>query len=128
MSLCYSVNEEDYHNHIEDAVECGNFEVGQVVTIYEADRVGFDIGVFVPDADWLLERMSEAAYEEGGEYADGWLSDVSSDQKKQLEDVVALAVEMWATANKMHPHFFRAENPRLIYVRVTDEGHERLSD
>lgn len=59
----------------------GELEAGQVV--YFAEQVPADTSIFF-DADGLIERLNEAAYDNHGEYAEDWPGTVKQKAKDQF--------------------------------------------
>lgn len=79
----WSSNEEDFRfDELEDLIDCEDLEVGS--TVYRGIRNGFTPSNFVPDASWIVEQMSEQAYDRADEYAEGW-PEVSSEAKGELD-------------------------------------------
>lgn len=121
MDKCYSCNEDEYyHTSIEDAVEDlwngGQYEIGEVATIWEGDPDLKTASHFTPN---MAEYLQERAYDELGEVTDSW--EFSEKEDKSLQNAVNKAVDDWATANNMQPKFYSVENVREIQVRFTNE-------
>ena len=89
---CFSANQEDYHNSLEEAVDdhvdyCGS-EEGQEFTIWEADKKEPDLIKLIPNlTEWVIDGIQDNACSPGvgGEWADQYLEVVSEDQKKILD-------------------------------------------
>ena len=122
MKKCYSTNEEDFnHDSVDESVESlledTYLRTGETATLWEADALQHPASYYVREmADDMMERASE----EVGEYADGW--DFSREQTKSLQEAVNVAVDEWATANNMRPHFYTVENVVPFTVRFTDDN------
>ncbi len=55
----------------------------------------------------IIERLEEqVADSEFGEYVDGWLDGVTSEQVQELENAVDAAVNEWLKKNNLEPSFF----------------------
>ena len=70
---------------------------------------GDEITVNVPDADDILERISEGVYEQCGETAADYLDHhtVSQERRNELTDAVEKAVADWLTKHDLWPRFFQ---------------------
>lgn len=108
---CYSHNEEEYHadysvilDHFSD-----HYEIGDQVEFWEAEPVSGGHERFL-NAWQIIESMQEQAYEEAGEFSDGYLNEVTKDQGEELK---TLAVEyLDKVAGK--PTFFTVQNVKKV--------------
>ncbi|PDG15768.1 hypothetical protein AWL03_02025 [Listeria monocytogenes] len=83
------------------------FYVGQL------EEVGF------PDeTDILLENIAERVYDQGGEYAEGYLDDVTDEHKKKLQELIY----RWAKQYDYLPECFLLREIEEIDIRNFEEG------
>ncbi|MCI5684553.1 MAG: hypothetical protein MR320_04085 [Enterococcus gallinarum] len=52
--------------------------------------------------DDLLERVQEAAYEDGGEFAENYLDDVTKEHREELDDLI----QNWFIKHKYLPNWY----------------------
>lgn len=107
---CYSADGEYYHSDMCSAI-CDK-EAGDVTYIGEAVKPC--ASEFVPDVDWILEDMSERAYDCIGEAAEDW-PDVSQDAKDELEAFL----NDWAVRN-CQVNFYKVVNEREYVLTAED--------
>lgn len=69
---------------------------------------------FFPDAQSVIENMQESTYDDYGESADDWLSDVTRDQRAELHEALAKAVDEWADKHGLQPTFFTVKNVEAV--------------
>lgn len=84
----WSTNNEDFrYSSLEDLIDSnsGEFEAGQTVYVGEGRRP--KVSEFC-DADDVIEMMQNRAYDIGGEYADGFMDDISAEEKQELNDLL----------------------------------------
>jgi len=89
----WSTNNEDFnYNSLDDLVNSnsGELEVGQVVYVGEGRRPKLSE---LCDADDVIEMMQNRAYDIGGEYADGFMDDISAEEKQALNDLLQTWME-----------------------------------
>jgi uncharacterized protein YeaC (DUF1315 family) len=106
MEKVYSINEEDYYDYDEfvSIIE----DEGKPDFIYVSDRVIQEHKDFL-SIDSLFEDMQDKACELG-EWAEGYLEDVSKEQKEELNKLVL----NWFDKNISKPSFFLVENTKKI--------------
>lgn len=127
MDKVYSTNEEEYgySDPYEAAQELwgdGEYNIGDIVTIYEGDPVAFSASSFIPN---MAEYMGENAYDACGEYSETW--DFSREQEKSLQELIEKTVDKWADDNKMQPNFYSVTNVKEIKVKfIDDEGNVEI--
>ncbi|EPR7326956.1 hypothetical protein [Listeria monocytogenes] len=85
------------------------FFVGQI------EEVGFP-----NEVDTLLEIIAERIYAEVGEYAEGYLDDVTQEHKEQLSDLIY----EWAKQRDYLPACFKIEMVEEIDIRSFEEVAE----
>lgn len=118
----YSVDEENFsHSDMADAVQevfdYVGAKPGDERTIYEGTAKKLTAGSFVP---CIEDDLINSAFDEVGEFADGWLEGLTPDQRGDLADRVKAAVNSWADDHGLQPTFFTVENVREIKVRLLD--------
>lgn len=127
MKKCYSTDEEKYiYDTIEEAVECvfddPDLPAGTVISIWEGEPVKRKAGDYFPTGDGLIiEILTDNAYEECGDFAEGWLGKATPEQEAELTALIKQAVNEWADKHNLHPKFYTAENTREIKLRLLDE-------
>lgn len=120
---CYSFNGEtytlDFESVLDDMRETDTLTVG--LTYYEADAKQFNPSDFLSEfaAENLLESMSEHAWEEAGEIAEGWPS-VDPARQAELQKIIA----NWVDKN-LDCHFFLAINPAQREISADDLAQEK---
>jgi hypothetical protein len=70
---------------------------------------------FVPDvrvfASFLIDNLQDQAYDDGGEYAETWLADVTDGDLKDLEDILDAAFTHWLDRHPEYkPNFYTLTN------------------
>ena len=121
---CYSFDGETFMGELHDAVQeaagdmLGDDPItGKVVTIHEGDTVRHNVADWIPN---IVDQLSEHAYDDAGEYAQGW-PDCTPDQDKELQAAICKAVDEWLDRHNLRPTFHAVENVREIKVRITSE-------
>ncbi|QZY56691.1 hypothetical protein [Crassaminicella profunda] len=66
-----------------------------------------DAGSYGIDADDILERISENAYDDIGEVAEDYLTDVKPEHEKELEEKLNEVLFAWMKKYKYEPSFYR---------------------
>lgn len=88
-------------------------ETNRNVYIGVAHHVGIDD--VLPDlADTVIDIIGNHAYDEYGEYAEDYLSDVSDDAEIELNIELCKVVKKWAKKHKYEPTFFRVGNTKHV--------------
>ena len=117
----YSYDEERYDlTEIEDAIEQlleEDTKGGDTVFVWEGDSA--KAGVH-PGVNLLIEAMQERAFEEVGEYADSWLTQVTSLQAAELQSGLDSLIDNWLEAHKHTPQFFTIKNAKRVEIRITN--------
>jgi len=122
----YSAVDDDWSNadqSIEEVAcmildEMSNEEVCKVksITIYKGIKKPQHFKQFLC-VDWLLDQMSESAYDEGGDWAEDYLDNVTESEKRELEDVII----SWAERNNISPSWFMIEDIAEVEFTIPDE-------
>jgi sorbitol-specific phosphotransferase system component IIA len=89
-----------------------DLEVGQ--TVWVGDAVRPDTAMFF-DADDLLDRLGEVAYDNHGECAEDWPGKVSDEAKKEFDDFLAAWI-----AKHCPPTFWSVENTKPYELTEED--------
>jgi len=124
MTICYSLNEEDYSfESIEEAVERAvdnGAAVGSEIMIYSGEATVYPASHYLPRD--LPEQMVEAAYECVDFRVEGWLSTLEKDAA--LTAVINSAVDKWATETDNHPKFAEVKCTGYMVVKIKSEDGE----
>lgn len=115
---CYSFNGESFEGNFETRQEA----IVEALTMHdedERDEKSFFIGQTKSvntsvDVCWLLDTLSEQAYEQAGEYAEGYLDDVKSEHFAVLEERMNEVLSHWMEEYKYSPHFWTVTNIQEI--------------
>ena len=89
-----------------------NFKIGIAVKPLELDL----------DVEFLLERISEYYFDEYGEVAEDYLTDVSSEDKVELEKRLNKVFYGWVKEKGYIPNFYVVENEEIIQVKLEEDG------
>lgn len=110
MKYVYSTDEEfffsDEYDSREAAMEACVHDLEPGARYCTAIVQVKDGGCYAPSAYHLIEHMQEAAYDEVGEVAEGWLCNVTKEQEADLEDRVSQAIKAWLFIHGKQPTFF----------------------
>jgi hypothetical protein len=123
--VVYNTSEDDW-THADEAVEQvleNKLADMEEIDILESDsvtlfkgtvnKVNFDHYV---DVTSILDTMSEWAYDDN-EFAEGYLDDVTEEQKKDLNDMIC----SWAEKHNISPKFFIVGDVEEVEVELTDK-------
>lgn len=128
MGKCYSTNDEDYsYDEIEDAIrdkiaDHPELTPGDIFTIWEGDAILWKAGDFA--GGFCVDDLSDRAYAEAEESADGWLDSCPKEVKDDLETRIEVVVNQWADDHGLQPKFYRVENVCEVKVKVMSEDGE----
>jgi hypothetical protein len=112
---CWSLDECEFrYGSLCDLLDCnsGELQAGQVV--YVGDQVPADPTIFF-DADDLIDRLGEVAYDNHGECAEDWPDNVT----KEAKDEFNAFVDAWI-AKYCPPRFYGVENIRPYTITAED--------
>lgn len=128
MEKCYSTNEEEYnYDTLEEAAEYvfddPDLPVGTVRSVFEGEPVKRKTGDYFQrwDSGPILEILTDNAYEECGDFSEGWLDTVSPEQQTELTALIKNDINAWADKYNLHPTFYTVTNTREIKLRLLDE-------
>jgi hypothetical protein len=110
---CWSEDECDFrYSTLGDLLDCGEFEVGSVVYVGTPTR--YAASTYIDDADDIIDRMGERAYDEHGEFAEDF-PDVTAEAKAELTAFLAA----WADKH-CDVRFYGVENIRPYTITAED--------
>lgn len=129
LSLAYSTNEEyfsgdgEYENYEEAALDCileNDSEIGDIVYVGKKEQ-------FFPhiDASTVLENIGEQAYDEVGEAAESYLTNVKKEHEEYLEAALNSVLNKWLKKYKHNPYFFKVVKVKSF--EVTEELLKKLN-
>lgn len=109
----------DEYDTKEDAIEDGK-EYFRSEHYEEVDC--FDVGEAVkPDiprinAEWVIEHVAENMFEEVGEVAEDWLTEVSEEDLNKIDKKLNRLFIEWLKETNNMPDFFTIRNVKTIYL------------
>ncbi|MEH6575776.1 MAG: hypothetical protein V7731_01745 [Amphritea sp.] len=126
---CYCSSSEtfnkDFPSVCEYAFDFPEAVVGDTTTIHRGTCKKASISEYAPHFDWVLESLSEKAFNAVGEAADGW-PDVTADDGNKLNEKLKAAFEEWATETNNQPLFYQVENVEEITVKLVAEDEYQI--
>lgn len=120
--MAYSTNNEEFnYTEISEALEYAwdLDEDASLFTIYEGEVYKKTASSYAPSD--LTENLSEIAYEEAGEFAEGWPS-ATNEQSLELQAAIKKTIDEWADKHKLQPTFFTVRNVKERYFRIVKES------
>lgn len=116
----WSLNEDDefWNNGTFDTIEeciddaVRNYHLMKGETIAIGETVSFRVCI---DAEDIIERIEDEAYEHAGESSEGWLS-YTNKERDTLSERLTKCVEEWLTETNNEPSFYRIDNIREITI------------
>ena len=110
----YSTDEETFHDYdyIMDELR-DEYEPESKVKIYKGKPERFTHASFV-NGRHMIEDFMERAYDDGGEWAESYLQDVSDEKVEELEGLIV----KWLEKNAQKPNFYRVDDVEEIIVTV----------
>lgn len=95
---------------IEDAKKNHQYKPGEIIAVGTTAK-------FIPDVDaeGILERLAEDAYEYAGEAAEGWLN-YTKEQIQALSDKLTAGISEWLKETGQEPHFYQINNIREVEI------------
>jgi hypothetical protein len=117
---CYSFNEENFEGDFDTKEQA----IDEAIWYYKDDEKDQDfiwVGQIKPvsvgvNIDSLLEQLGEEAYEEAGEYAEDYLTNVTLSHQKILEQRLNNVLVAWMKEYNYEPNFWAVENVKKIDV------------
>ncbi len=113
--FCFSTDQEGYqgeHDTREEAVmeAIDQEDLAEGSTVWTGEVRPIEVKRLIPHASYLIEQMQDAAGEEVGEAAEGWLDHISKEAQDDLRSRVAEAVSAWLDADPVRRiHFWGVE-------------------
>lgn len=84
----WSTNNEDFrYSSLEDLIDSNSGELTVGQTVYVGDGRKPKMSEFC-DANDVIELMQNRCYDIGGEYADGFMDDISVEEKQELNELL----------------------------------------
>ncbi len=129
-NITYSTNGEEFiHSDLEGAVEMvfddGEHNVGDTITVYSGTAVLHNASDFMHRH--LVDDLADAAYDEAGEWADGWPY-ATPKQADELNEAVKVVVDAWAIKLNQIPTFSKVTDVKEVKVIITDnDGDFRVA-
>jgi lysyl-tRNA synthetase class I len=131
-TIVYNISEDDWELSSECMEEVLQQKLDDMSSeeILEADNITLYKGVinkvtfsrYVNVAS-ILASMAEWAYDYN-EFAEGYLDDVTDEQKKDLTNVIC----EWAKRYNIEPHFFEVDSIEEVVVELTEDMKKELLD
>lgn len=112
--VCYSITGEDYTELCLVMEQLRDeHEIGDSVEVFQgiSTPIGHNGFIF---ANTLIEHMQDRAWEEYGEWSEGYLDNITKDQKLQLENLISA----WFTRNVPTPTFYKVIGVQKIMLEV----------
>jgi hypothetical protein len=111
-SYCYSTDTEIFRGEAatrEEAVLLciEEEEPEEGATIETALSVPIHPTSFMPDADEIIDSMTNQANDEVGEVSEDWLANVTADRKIDLQDKIHTVILKWLEEGDDIPKFWR---------------------
>lgn len=121
MDKCYSINREDFNDELQD---CENqlgpeAKEGDIITAYEGECIPFTAVPDLIDVGDIIETVQDRAHDKGGEHAESYLDNVTTEAKGELH---ALLVG-WFEKHKLEPTFWGVKNIKPIKVKLLADGY-----
>ena len=116
--IVYSITGDTFYEDLDST--CDDLEIG-IHEIFQGESEHPKVSDFF-DADSLIERIQENAYDNHDEYAEDYLEDVTKSQKEDLEKLIC----DWFEKNDLTPRFYRVINVEKIKVEVTESGVKEI--
>jgi len=103
----WSTNNEDFRfSSLEDLIDSNSGELAVGQTVYVGEGRKPKLSEFC-DADDIIELMQNRCCDIGGEYADGFMDDISPDAKIELDEFLKSWMEKHVTINFYTVHSVR---------------------
>ena len=117
---CYSFNEENYEGDFETKEQA----IEEAIWYYKDDELDQDfiyVGqtkaiILGVNVDRIIEDVGENAYDQAGEYAEDYLSNVTVQDGSILEERLNNVLLAWMKEFKYEPKFWTVENVESVEV------------
>ena len=117
---CYSHDGEYYYDDIEDVVDMYECSYADA-KIYRGTKKSFTHADFLSAGD-IIEQMTDRAYDEAGEYADEYLSEIKRSDINELQQIILEWLDKKASCN-----FYGVENIEEMTLKDIVEETGTLS-
>lgn len=123
----FSTNEEEYRfddlqEALEDAWDSSD-EADEMLIVWQGECTKQPASHYAPD---ILEYMGERAYDDIGEFAEGW-PDFKPEVAKALQANIEALIDDWAKVHKQHPAFGHVCNTKELQFKIVKQA-EYFSD
>lgn len=120
-NIVYSTDGEFFnYDDFSEAAESANGEVGEITSVYKGESYSPDISDLVCAAS-VIEHAEETMYGRHGEFSEGWLSDSTPEQDRELEEELNEVLEKWIVKHNLEPSFYGVKNVKKIKVKILDK-------
>ena len=120
---CYSTDKENYTGIFDTKEEA--IKEGKIDAI-DRDKKHFYIAKaikdFTPciDTDFIIELIQEDAYNNGGEWAEDYLDDISKEQLAELDKKLNDVLSDWLNKHNLKPTWFTVEDVEEISLEANE--------
>lgn len=127
----------DYYSTKEEAIYMGTKALNAFLANPEEDYDQYDVlgctydididgtptafavaQIFCPtfgiNTGYLLESIQEDAYSEGGEFSEGYLDDVTTEQEAELEAQLNAVFSAWSDKYNHQPNFYSVDHIEIV--------------
>lgn len=136
--VAYSMDGENYSAMYDTAAEALEDARNEIEYMIESRKKGYKVilpeRVFVGECELyrpsllscgydVIESVQADAYDEGGEYAENYLDDVTKEQREELEEQLDVVFNAWLEKYDLYPNFYTI--PAHETYKYIDEKFER---
>ncbi len=121
-TVVYSDNEEVFnYSTVEEALESAwNSAIDETeFTVFIGETTPKKASDFCPSS--VSESLSEIAYEEMGEFVEGWPR-ATEDVDRELQAFIEKAVDYWADKHGLQPDFYGVKNVKELSFKLIKES------
>ncbi len=117
-----------------DDIEEAEAEARQMMDEDDRERAtigeGEEVELYLPDAEDIIERMTEGLYEQCGEAGCDYLDSrqVNKEQKAELNEVVEKAVAGWLTKHNLWPKFCKVDEVKVVNRETTKDSQPKPTE
>lgn len=112
---CWSDNgSEFYYSSLGELIDCHHDDLSPGSIVYRGEPVTPDPTVWF-DADDLIERLAERAFDEHHEFAEGWPPEIA----KEVKDELNAFIDAWVEKH-CKPTFYGVENVKPYTITAED--------
>lgn len=108
--FCYSTDEERFYGREANRETAAHI----AFTETDADKVWTAEIIEVTASTYFLDDIADglrdAAWDEMGDYSEGWLDNVTAEQRRELDKGIAAVIDAWASKHDLQPRFFDIQN------------------